>query len=874
MKILNLQTLKGPNYWSIRRHQLIVMHLDLEEMDEVFSNEVPGFYQGLIIAMPSLGEHGCSKGYPGGFFERVQEGTLMGHIIEHIALELQSLAGMEVAFGRTRMSSKQGIYRVVFEYKDPAAGRYAARAAVRICKSLIETGHYPQSKLQKDIEALKEIWAEALMGPTTESLIDEAIARNIPWRESPARSVLQFGYGIHQRRMQAAQTDATGILGIELAGDKEGTKTALREAGIPVPKGDVIYFEDELDEAIQDVGGFPIVLKPLDGNHGRGITLNITSHREAERAFDFARDESKSGSVIVERFYQGKDYRVLVVGGQVVAVAERVPAHVVGDGRLTIEELVEKTNRDPRRGNGHDNVLTRIKIDKQAEDVLAGQGYTLSSIPDEGEVCYLRATANLSTGGIAIDRTDDIHPETRWICERAARIIGLDIAGLDITSPDITRPLREVDGVIVEVNAAPGLRMHLQPSVGQPRNVAAAIFDLLYPDGAPSRIPITAITGTNGKTTTTRLIAHIMRQTHKVVGYTTTDGTYIGDYLIDAGDNTGSQSAGMILHDPTVEVAVLETARGGILRSGLGFDRADVGVVLNISADHLGLQDINTVEDMAHVKSVVAESVQPNGYVVLNADDPLVAKMAERAKAKAVYFSMNPMNPLIQAELLLGNLVAIYEEGYITLRQGDRIIRVEQVLNIPMTLRGLAPFQIANALAATLAAYVQDVSVEDISTALRTFEVSTTQTPGRMNLINCGHFHVLIDYAHNPASYRALGEFVRNWSTGPRVGVIGAPGDRRDVDFLELGQLSAQIFDSIVIKEDDDTRGRRRGDVANWIGRGIQAENSTLDYQTILDEETAIQLALANAKPGSLVVILPDRISRAIDLVNQPSISA
>lgn len=870
MKILNLQTLKGPNFWSIRRHQLIVMHLDLEEMDEVFSNEIPGFVDGLIVAMPSLGEHMCSKGYPGGFFERLQEGTLMGHIIEHIALELQSLAGMNVGFGRTRMSSTQGIYRVVFEYKDAAAGRYAARAAVRMCQGLIETGDYPQSELQNDIEDLKGIWAKVLMGPTTEALIDEAIARNIPWSEMPARSVLQFGYGVHQRRMQAAQTDATGILGIEMAGDKEGTKTMLREAGIPVPKGDVIYYKDELDEVIDDIGGFPIVLKPLDGNHGRGITLNIRSHRDAEDAYDFAKEESKHGGVIVERFYQGNDYRVLVVGGNVVAVAERVPAHVVGDGQSTIAELVEKTNRDPRRGNGHDNVLTRIKIDEQAEAVLAGQGYTLSSIPDEGVVCYLRATANLSTGGIAIDRTDEIHPETRWLCERAARIIGLDIAGLDITSPDITRPLREVDGVIVEVNAAPGLRMHLQPSIGQPRNVAAAIFDLLYPNGAPSRIPITAVTGTNGKTTTTRLIAHIMRQTHKVVGYTTTDGTYIGDYLIDAGDNTGSQSAGMILNDPTTEIAVLETARGGILRSGLGFDHCDVGVVLNVSADHLGLQDINSVEDMAYVKSVVAESVQPNGYVVLNADDPLVATMADRAKAQAVYFSMNPNHPLIQAEILLGNVVAVYEDGYVTLRQGEKVIRVEQVINIPMTLRGLAPFQIANALAGTLAAYVQGVSVEDISTALRTFEVSVEQTPGRMNLINCGHFHVLIDYAHNPASYRALGEFVRNWSTGQKLGVIGAPGDRRNADFLELGSLSAQIFDSIIVKEDDDTRDRHRGEVANLIGQGIQAENPSMIYQTILDEETAIQGALSNATTGSLVVILPERVNRAIDLVKQP----
>lgn len=874
MKILNIQTLRGPNYWSIRRHQLIVMRLDLEKMDEVFSNEIPGFYAGLTQALPSLNSHCCSKGYPGGFFERVEAGTLMGHIIEHIALELQSLAGMSVGFGRTRVSSTPGIYRVVFEYKDPTAGRYAARAAVRICQELIDYGSYPQSELQKDIQELREIWAAALLGPSTESLIDEAVARNIPWTELPVRSVLQFGYGARQRRMQAAQTDATGILGIELASDKAGTKTMLRDVGIPVPRGTVIYFLDELEAAIADVGGFPVVLKPLDGNHGRGITLNITAWREAENAYDLAKKEARSGGVIVERYYTGKDYRVLVINGKVVAVAERVPAHVIGDGRSTVAELVEQTNRDPRRGNGHENMLTRIAIDAHAEQLLEQQGYTVNSIPADGEICYLKATANLSTGGIAIDRTDEIHPENVWIAERAARTIGLDIAGLDITAADIARPLREINGVIVEVNAAPGLRMHLQPSEGKARNVAAAILDMLYPNGAASRVPIIAITGTNGKTTTTRLIAHIMKQTRQVVGYTTTDGTYIGDYLVDRGDNTGAQSAEMILRDPTVEIAVLETARGGMLRSGLAFDYSDVGVVLNVSADHLGLQDIETVEAMAHVKSIVAEAVHPSGYAVLNADDPLVAAMAERTKAQIAYFSMQPENPLLQQHIANGGVAAVYTEGYITLYKDGQSARVEQAINIPMTMRGLASFQIANALAASVAAYVQGVKIADISTALRTFQVSIEQTPGRMNLIPKDDFHVLIDYAHNPASYRALGEFVRNWSTGKRIGVIGAPGDRRDCDLIELGQLSAQIFDEIIIKEDDDNRGRSRGDVAALIAQGIEQRSANHAYEAILDEVVAIRSAFKAATPGSLVVVLPDSVSRAIRLVEtQPALA-
>jgi cyanophycin synthetase len=871
MKILKLQTLRGPNYWSIRRHNLIVMHLDLEDMHEVFSDEVSGFYQGLVDSLPSLEEHFCSEGHRGGFFERVKEGTLMGHIIEHIALELQTLAGMPVDFGRTRESAQPGVYRVVIEYKDEQAGRYAARAAVRIVESLLDCAYYPAEELERDLEDLRAFWAEATLGPTTEALVDEAIARNIPWMELPARRVVQLGYGVNQRRVQAAQSSYTGILGIEMAGDKESTITMLRESNIPVPKGDVIYFFDELEEAIDQVGGFPIVVKPLDGNHGRGITLNITNWRDAEAAYDLAKDESKSGGVLVERFYRGRDFRVLVVNGSVVAAAERVPAHVVGDGRSTIAELVEQVNRDPRRGNGHENMLTRIKLDDQSEQVLKQQGYRFSSIPNAGEICYLRATANLSTGGIAIDRTDEIHPENIWLCQRAAKIIGLDIAGIDITSPAIDRPLREVDGVIVEVNAAPGLRMHLQPSEGTPRNVAAPILDMLYPNGASSsRIPILAITGTNGKTTTTRLIAHMFRQTKKVVGYTTTDGTYIGDFMAEPGDNTGPQSAQLILRDPTVDVAVLETARGGILRSGLAFDQCDVGVVLNVSADHMGLHDIHTLDDMARVKSTVAEATNPNGYVVLNADDPLVAAMAARVKANIAYFSMDRFNPIVVEHVQNGGIAAVYEDGYISLLTPTETVPIEQVMNVPLTLRGLAPFMIANALAATLAAYVQGVSVENISTALRTFEASVEQTPGRMNLIHFNHFHVLLDYAHNPASYKALGGFVQNWTTGERIGVLGGPGDRRDCDFRQLGQLAAQIFDRVIVKEDDDTRGRPRGEAAALIRDGIQDENPAFPYETILDEITAIQTALGRATPGSLVVILPESVNRILELLKQP----
>jgi cyanophycin synthetase len=646
MRILRIQTLRGPNYWSIRRHKLVVMRLDLEELADKLSNQIPGFYEGLVAVLPSLEEHFCSPGVRGGFLSRVKQGTMMGHIIEHVALELQQLAGMFVGFGRTRETATPGVYQVVIEYLDEQSGRYAARAAVRLCQSIVDTGTYPQSELEQDLKDLRDLCRDAALGPSTETIIKEAEARDIPWMQLSARAMIQLGYGVHHKRIQATLSDYSGILGVELACDKEGTKQILRDAGVPVPHGTVINYLDELEGAIEEVGGYPIVIKPLDGNHGRGITIDIKDWNEAEKAYDVAREISRG--VIVERYYRGRDHRVLVINGKVVAVAERVPAHVVGNGKSTVQELIDETNRDPNRGEGHDNVLTKITVDRNSLTLLQRQGYTLDTVLPSGEICYLRATANLSTGGIAVDRTDDIHPENIWLCQRVAKIIGLDIAGIDVVTADITKPLRDVGGVIVEVNAAPGFRMHVCPSVGLARNVAAPVLNMLFPNGGTGRIPIVAITGTNGKTTTTRLIAHIYRQTGRVVGYTTTDGIYIDDHLVEKGDTTGPQSAQVILKDPTVEVAVLETARGGILRSGLAFDKCDVGVILNVAADHLGIGDIDTLDQLAHLKSVVAETVSINGYAVLNADDPLVAAMAERVKGQIAYFAMNPANELVK----------------------------------------------------------------------------------------------------------------------------------------------------------------------------------------------------------------------------------
>lgn len=863
MKILKTQTLRGPNYWSIRHHKLITIRLDLEDLAATQSNQIAGFCEGLAEVLPSLAEH-VSPDDPNGFLERVRTGTTLAQVIEHVALELQTLAGMPVGFGRTRETSTPGIYQVVFQYIDEQAGRYTGRAAVRLCQSVIETGSYPREELEQDLQDLQNFWAQASLGPSTENIVKEAEIRGIPWLALGARSLIQLGYGVHQKRIQATLTGNTGILGVELASDKEGTKRILRDAGIPVPRGTVIYYLDELEQAIEDVGGFPIVIKPLDGNHGRGITINIDSWELAEDAYDAAKAVSKG--VIVERYYIGRDHRVLVVNGKVVAVAERVPAHVMGDGQSTISELIDETNRDPRRGDGHENILTRIELDRTSWELLERQGYDLDTVLGQGEICYLKATANLSTGGTAIDRTDEIHPENIWIAQRVAKIIGLDIAGIDVVTSDISKPLREVDGVIVEVNAAPGFRMHFCPSEGIPRNVAEPVLDMLFPPGSSSRIPILALTGTNGKTTTTRLLAHIFKSLGRTVGYTTTDGIYIGGYLVEKGDTTGPQSAQTILQDPTVEVAVLETARGGLLRSGLGFNECDIGIVLNVAADHLGIGDIDTVEDLAHLKSVVVETVQSNGYAILNADDPLVAAMASQVKAQIAYFSMNPESELIRSHTQQGGLAAIYENGYLSILKGDWTLRIEQAVNVPLTMGGRAPFMIANALAASLAAFAHGIRIEDIRTALLTFQASVGQTPGRMNLFNLGHFHAMVDYAHNPHSYEAIGGFVSNWP-GQRIGIVGGPGDRRDEDFIVLGTLAAKMFDQILVKEDDDNRGRPRGDAARLIVEGIEAAKTGVPYEVILHETTAVHQALDTAPADSLVVIFPESVSRAISLI-------
>ncbi|MGB3588915.1 MAG: cyanophycin synthetase, partial [Tunicatimonas sp.] len=607
--------------------------------EEQPTNTIEGFYDRLKALLPSLYEHRCSEGVPGGFFQRVEEGTWMGHVIEHIALEIQTMAGMEVGFGRTRGYGEKGVYQVVFAYMEEKVGLYAAEAATRIAEALIANEPY---SLEEDLQRMREIREQERLGPSTGSIIEEAAARGIPWIRLNERSLCQLGYGANQKRIQATITSQTSSISVEISCDKTDTKHLLSQAEVPVPQGKEIRSLEELEDAVKRVG-YPLAIKPIDGNHGRGITADITTWKTAQKAFEEA--QQVSSSVIVEKHIEGEDHRLLVVNHQLVAAAKRSPAHVIGDGKSTIQQLIDKINEDPRRGYGHEKVLTAIEVDKMTQMIFDSAGYTVDTVLPEGKLLKLKDTANLSTGGTATDVTHKVHPEVEFMAQRVSKVIGLDICGIDVMTTDISLPLSETGGAVLEVNAAPGFRMHIAPTEGLPRNVAAPVMDMLFPPGSNFRIPIVAITGTNGKTTTTRLTAHMMKMQGYKVGYTTTDGIYVNNHLLMKGDCTGPVSAQFVLKDPIVNCAVLEVARGGLLRAGLGFDHCDIGIVTNVSADHLGLKGIHTIEQLARVKSVIPESVHKDGYAILNADDDLVYQMRENVDCQVALFSMDEHNP-------------------------------------------------------------------------------------------------------------------------------------------------------------------------------------------------------------------------------------
>ena len=861
MKILGIQILKGPNIWSVNRRKLIQMRLDLEDLEQRPTNKIEGFRDRIEKLIPSLYTHRCSLGYEGGFFERVEMGTWMGHVIEHIALELQSLAGMETGFGRTRETKTSGIYNVVFSYIEETVGVYAAEASVRIAEQLITGEDYD---IENDIMTMKKMRERERFGPSTASIVEEAVARKIPFIRLNKSSLVQLGYGVNQVRFRATMTAKTSSIAVDLAGNKDETKRILQEQAIPVAKGLTISTIEDLEIALDQIG-FPLVFKPLNGNHGKGATINVNSKEEAIAAFAYA--QKYSHRVIAERFITGHDFRVLVIDNRMVAAAQRVPAHIVGDGINTVNRLIEIENSDPRRGYGHENVLTEIAIDRDTLDLLNKKGYTLDSIPEKSEIVYLKSTANLSTGGTSIDVTDLVHPQNVFMCERIARVIGLDICGIDIMAKNLTELLTDNGGVVLEVNAAPGFRMHLAPSEGLPRNVAAPVLDMLYPPGKSARIPIIAVTGTNGKTTTTRLIAHIVKNNGYRVGFTTTDGVYIQNSMLLKGDTTGPVSAEFVLKDPTVEFAVLETARGGILRSGLGFGHCDIAVITNIQEDHLGISDIHTLDDLARVKGVVLKSVKNDGWAILNADNKHCVKLAQDARCNIAYFSLDEKNKVVKDHCQKGGIAAIYENGFITIKKGDWKIRIEKVTHVPITFNGTVSFMTQNVLAASLATFVWGFKIEDIRLSLETFIPSVAQTPGRMNIFDLKDCKIMVDFAHNPDGLRGIKDFLSTLDIKQSTGIISGTGDRRDEDLREIGRISAQMFDNVIICQEKYLRGRSREEIIDLLLDGLKEVKPEIEIQIINKGKDAFNYAVKNKQMGSFITIIGDSVTDAVGLV-------
>lgn len=863
MKIIKIQVLRGPNVWSNYRNRLIQVRLDLEEMEDFPTDKIDGFLERFKAIFPQMISHECSEGKEGGFFERLRRGTWLGHVIEHVALEIQSMAGMECGFGRTKGTNIRGVYNMMFCYKIEEAGIYAAKAAFRMVEAIAKNDDYD---FDADIQELKLLARKHGLGPSTKSIVDEAQRRGIPWMRLGQNSKIQLGYGAAQKQFQATMTCNTADTAVRTAGNKDATKKLLAKHYIPVAAGESCATTEGLKEVIDTIG-FPIVIKPLNGNQGKGATINIVNQAEADAAFEYAKEFSKY--VMVERFITGSDFRILVINGKFVAASKRIPAAVMGDGMHSVDELIAIVNKDPRRGEGHEASLTKITFDPDTFTQLEKYGYTMASIPKAGEQLFLKSTANLSTGGTAIDVTEEVNPENQFLAERIAKIIGLDVCGIDIMAPSLETSLLSNGGVVIEVNAAPGFRMHLDPSEGTPRNVAAPVIDMLYPKGSNPTIPLFAVTGTNGKTTTTRLLAHIAKSSGYTPGFTTTDGIYINDYKIKSGDCSGPSSGNLVLQDPTVDFAVLETARGGILRSGLCFDQCDVGIITNIAEDHLGLNDIHTLEDLTNVKGVVARSVKKNGWAILNAEDDNCLSIAKDLDCNIAYFSLDPDNDMIRKCINQDAPAAILEGDYITIIYEGEKYRIADVMDIPLTDNGKARFMIANILAAALAAFAWGFSSEQIKEALITFIPGQKMTPGRMNFFQFKDFKVMVDYAHNPHGLLALKEYTDTMKAKRKIGMIAGIGDRRDEDTIALAKIAATMFDHIIVRQEHSLRGRTVEEINALVVKGITAAGTNTTYDLIPQETEAISHGLDMAKKGDLIIALSDGYEAVIKIIEQ-----
>ncbi len=860
MKIIEIRLFEGRNVWS--HSPVLQARLLLGPEERLTTREIPGFAERLLSLLPGLAEHTCSLGYPGGFCERLKSGTYLGHVVEHVALELQAAAGYPKNYGKTASGPFPGSWDVVIEYSTPELGKAALEAAVELVSAALAGRPFPVAEV---ISGLQAVGRETCLGPSTESIVAACRRRGIPVLPLPESGILQLGYGCRRKLVQATLTSETPCLAADLVSDKALTKRLLADAGLPVPPGRAVATLQEARRAALELG-YPVAVKPRRGNQGKGVVLDVRGAAELAAAFRIAREYDSE--VLVEKQVPGRHYRLLVIGGKLVAAAERLPALLIGDSIHTIRELVEIANSDPRRGEGHEKPLTRLRLDAVAVLELARQGYTPDSCPPAGHAVVLRSNANLSSGGTSRDVTDLVCPENAWIAEQAARLTGLDVAGVDLVTPDISRPAPGDGGAVIEVNAAPGFRMHLVPEEGEGRDVGAALVDHLFPPGSEASIPVISVTGTNGKTTTARLLAHFFRQQGLVVGLATTGGVYIGERCIFSGDTTGPKSARAVLRHPDVEVAVLETARGGILRGGLGYDKADVAVVTNIGPDHLGQDGVETLDDLFWVKSLVVEAVKESGYVVLNADDPYATRFASRAGGQVVYFTLHEDNLLVRRHLGAGGSAVFVRQGVVYAGSGCRAVRIISLKSIRAGMGGRAVFNLENALAATAAAFFLGVPVAVIRRVLRTFGCDSIHNPGRLNIWHLGRITVIVDYGHNAPAFRRVAEFARTLRPRRLLGVIGVPGDRGDEQIIAAGEAAASGFDELFIKEDSDLRGRAPGEVARLLCKGARRAGMPAPLLHVITEEVAaVKEALRRACHGDVVVVFYERLEPVMELL-------
>jgi cyanophycin synthetase len=861
MRVLEHRALRGPNRYS--RHPAIFMLLDIGDFEETPSDTLPGFTERLIELVPSLQAHRCSVGTPGGFIQRLYRGTWVGHIVEHITLELQCLAGMEVGFGKTYDTSQYGIYKVVYRYRVESAGLFAGLAAVDLVEAVIADR---PCDLDASIAQLKDLREKDMLGPSTGSIVEEARRRGIPTQRLNDENLIQLGYGAKQRRIQATMTDRTSALGVEIADEKFRTKRLLAQNGIPTPAGSV---QTSLEEAVgfADEIGYPVAVKPDVGNHGRGITSRVSNPLELESAFASA--AAICASVIVEKSLNGHDFRALVIDGKLVAAARREPAHVIGDGSSSIGELIEMINSDPRRGMGHERVLTRINVDSMTERLLSQGGFAMFDVLPGGQRLNLKSTANLSTGGTATDVTEEVHEDVRLMCERISRLVGMDCLGIDIVATSLDLPLDPHSSGVVEVNAAPGFRMHLEPTEGRPRDVAAPFVEMLFPSDQNHEVPIVAVTGTNGKTTTSRLISHALKYEGKTVGFAGTTGVEIDGVEILSGDYSGPDGAAVVLREPTIDHAVLEVARGGIVRRGLGFDDCDIGVLLNVGEDHIGNDGVEDVDELALVKATVIEAVRENGVSVLNADDPIVVGLRDLARGEIIYFSLDPTNETVVAHLESGGVAVLVDRGEVVIRSPMPPIHVLPVVDAPITLRGVATFNVANVLAAVAALHGLGTPVDKIRTGISTFHSSATQNPGRMNMIDFVTFKVIVDYGHNVPAVRAMGNALPHLTSGRKIVVAHGTGNRLDESIRSFGSALAEVYDYIILAE-VDPRNRVDGESPALVRSGaVERGHPEANIEIVMDELKAIDRAFEIVRPGDLIVVQVDQVTPMLDHIMQ-----